>query len=419
MESILFITLFLIAFSRPAIGIVLLLNIYLIKPLILLDANSIGYDADFALGSNLLLGAILPAFTLIVIFFKKLYIKKYRYSYPFDKFEMLILSLSLILLVYVPVSPVSSHSLSYFLKFLFLGISYYFVVKFILFNSNNPRYILKMIFLAFYYFGIVISIISLLIMFSQNIVLKRLTLPGIHPIPFAQAIGISFLFSFAIFISNGKLLALTNKLVIKFNVAIFIYLFIVLLFTNTRGILLAVALSSLILLLYNPYRLEKIKFYFISFFVLILSSYLISNIGIDVLFHRLMNSANDASVSDRLLAYNDSVNLFFNHPFGVGTGAFGYFSDFGYPHNLFLQNISEYGIFGLLWSIAFIFILCSTLFYFFRLRKIEPLSILALMMVIFYFTESMFSFTLWMQKGLFLSLGLLSYLYAIKRKIRS
>lgn len=54
------------------------------------------------------------------------------------------------------------------------------------------------------------------------------------------------------------------------------------------------------------------------------------------------------SAGVRLLAYVDTIDLIVRHPFGVGLGSWSYYIDTGfglyYPHNLFLEVLSEAGI---------------------------------------------------------------------------
>ncbi|MBT8100441.1 MAG: O-antigen ligase family protein, partial [Gammaproteobacteria bacterium] len=54
------------------------------------------------------------------------------------------------------------------------------------------------------------------------------------------------------------------------------------------------------------------------------------------------------SAGVRLLAYVDTIDLILRHPFGAGLGSWSYYIDTGfglyYPHNLFLEVLSESGI---------------------------------------------------------------------------
>ena len=416
MELLLFTLILIIVYQRPGIGLVLLLNIYLIRSIPSIDWDNPGYLADDALGRSLIMGVLLPMISMLFIFFKSIIYNKFKVFYRLDIYDFLIISLLLILVVYIPVSPTVYLSTEYFLKVLFLGASYYFISKYLLLNSNDSKIIIKDIFLTVYYFGIVISILAILILLFNKILLIRLTLPGIHPIPFSQSIGASFLVSLSIFISEGKLLNVLSKRIIKFNSLFLIYLGIALLMTNTRGVLLAACVCSFMLIIFNPYKVKKRKVFFYGVPIIIIFLYLVILIGPDFLFRRVFNSSNDESISNRMYAYLDSIKIFQNNPFGIGTGAFGSYSRLGYPHNLILQNIAEYGIIGFVWSLLLLIGMFYSMTIAFIIRKRVSYSIVIVVFFLYYFIESMFSFTLWMQKGLFLSFGLLSYIAYLKSK---
>ena len=77
-------------------------------------------------------------------------------------------------------------------------------------------------------------------------------------------------------------------------------------------------------------------------------------------FNSLSNfTTSDGSTQERLLEWKMSLNAWFDSPFlGCGTGCFGYLwfrrDQPMYPHNLFLEVLSENGLIGLLFFITWI-----------------------------------------------------------------
>jgi O-antigen ligase len=408
-----------LSIKKPGIALVALINIYTIRSFADINWSNPQYYTDYyQIPPSIIFSLILPLISFILILIN-IFIRNKNIQYPLDVIDILLFLLTVILLIFINFSPDTYDAIEYFIKFITIGISFYIIGKIYIFNNDNPVKILKEIFLSFYFLGIILSLAANAILYFNHLTIERLTLPGVHPIPFAQAVGMTFILSFVIFITNGEIFKIRSKSFLIFNQLVFLFITISLFATNTRGILFASIFSILIFLFLNPIKVHKVQILFFSFILFFSILYIITVIDISFLFSRLIHSSTDQSISDRVLAYSDSIQIFSEHIFGVGTNAFSHYSFLVYPHNLFLQNIAEYGIFGLVWNYLLIAFTGYLLYLVYQLRYRATLFILVYIIFIYYFIETMFSFTLWMHKGLYFNLGLLSYaifIYNIEKK---
>ena len=154
---------------------------------------------------------------------------------------------------------------------------------------------------------------------------------------------------------------------------LYVTIFLVMsLFTGSRGPFFSFLFVMFIYLLINFRRI------FLK--VLFVLSLLVSIIFISGLYNKLaeyktvsrifmnLNKGGMNKSTGRSILYKTSVNEFLSHPFGVGSGNFVEYSDkriylknkkLFYPHNIFLEIFTEFGLFsGLLF---FIYIFYSTI----------------------------------------------------------
>lgn len=415
MSVIISIIFLLSCFKRPMFGLALMLQTNIIRSLINIDY----VDPCFACinESDILLGAITPILCFVVILLR--FDFKSPIKYVIDIYDVFFIAAILILFFTSFYATDIVESLNYSFRFLLLGVGYFFITKIILLNTNKyedafKAFLIYSLWLAII-FGTFGGILYLLKGFGQGA--YRLTIPGVHPIPFSQLIGLGIITSFIIFITNGSYFNIKSKFKLNINKALLPYLVLLLLATQTRGVMLSLAVSILFYLVLAKIKIRKSILY-TSAFVMILAVFLaIQYIDFEVLFERMLAKQTASSVDNRLIAYSDSLSIFLEHPFGIGPDAFKYYSILPYPHNLFLELLAQYGIFGLLISLYLILLI---LFMSFIVKKTgnRSLTHIILMAIFFYyFIEAMFSFTLWMHKGLFLYMGLFAgYHYRFKRK---
>jgi len=399
-------------YSKPVVGLALLLQINIIRSLAIIDIQSPCFVCINE--PDLLLGAITPlvGFSLIII---KLSFRK-RIKYAIDDFDGFFLLSIPVLFIASFYSPNLTMSLDYSLRFLFLGSGFYFITKISISNTNQY---LKNVYLfckATLILSIFLGTIAGVLYLTKGENHLRLTLPGVHPIPFSQLIGAGVLVSFVTFITNGRFLQIQSKTLLNINKPVLLYLTILLLATNTRGVMLAVGAAILFYVIVTKVKIKKRTLYISGGILLIGLIAVINYIDVDVLFTRMFSPHTAKSIDDRLIAYQDSFMMLFHHPFGVGTNGFSYYSILPYPHNLFLESLANYGIFGIVMSIYFLLLMLYMLLITIHNRKKDYIYVFLYALFIYFFIETMFSFTLWMHKGLYLSIGLFAaYHYKFKR----
>jgi O-antigen ligase len=402
-----------ICWVKPMVGIAILVQINLIRAVFSLDFNNLNFrsvnepDAFF--------GAIIPILGLITIFLKLNSIhKKIKFKLSFiDVFFLLAIFTLIFSTIF---SSDVLESIVYTGKFIFLAFSYYFTSKIVLLNTKHPDKQIIIFLKTTLFLGIALGIISLLLLFFQGIAVNRLTIPGVHPIPYSQLMGFSILVIFSSLMIDKKLffIELGSQFIRGF---LLVFLLILLFASNTKGILLSVFLALLIMLYLKGFRINKKLLLLVGLIIIPLIIYVISVIGYESLFDRLLRSLEDDSVNHRVLSYVESFQIFRDFPLtGSGPGAYGVFGFLDYPHNFFLENMAQYGILGILMNGYFIFLLFIIFWISNKAKSRNFIYSLLFIFIVYFFVETMVSFTLWMHKGLYVTLGLFSGYYFNKIK---
>ena len=278
-------------------------------------------------------------------------------------------------------------------------------------NSNQPDKLIIEFLKTTLILGVVLGTISLILLLYEGGTVNRLTIPGVHPIPFSQLIGFAILVIISSLIIDKKIFPIELGS-IMLRGFLFVYLLIILFASNTKGILLSVFIALIIMLYLKGFRVNKKLILLMTIVIIPLVFYVIYIIGYDNLFERLFKSLGDDSVNHRILSYGESFEIFLKFPLtGSGPGAYDLFGFLPYPHNFFLENIAQYGILGLFINIYFIFSLILLFSISNKSKKRNFIYSLLFILIIFFFIETMVSFTLWMHKGMYISLGLFSGYY--------
>ncbi len=406
---IIFLIVIFFAWYKPPIAFALLLQTNVIRSLAQLEIIDPCYYCS--MDQDPILGAILPVLSFIIIIFK-IDLKKGKVKYHFDKFDILFVLLIIALMLVTVISYSVKDSILYSLKFLILGFPYYFIVKIYFLNSDkNQKSEVILFFKTSVYLALIFSLLAIFIVAYNADTIWRLTIPKVHPIPFSQLIGLGVLISMVIVLTRKTNLFLTKKYPIKIILISSLFLLLVQFATNTRGVLVSLIVGFFYLLWINPIKIKKIYLYSSIIGFLILLGIVLSQLDLDYYFIRFTEFATDPSILGRLKVYLESFNILYDtHFLGTGPGAFKYFSFLEYPHNLLLENMAVLGILGLLINI-YIILLVYWLIVNSKVWKENILLILTISIFLFFFTETMFSFTLWMHKGLYFSMALISVLY--------
>jgi len=417
-DLIIFITIISTTIWSSIVGFVLLLNIYLIKSLkytSVIELQGITSNAD------ILLSYILPVSVLLIVLIKLIF-NKIKIQYKFDLFDYFFILLVTLLVFGSLLAYDSINAIDFTLKVIFFGYGYFFIIK--LYLSSNVQTIrkkLEIFFLSSLLLSIILTIISIIYLVSTGAPIGRLSLSGANVIPFSQLIGLGVLIVWFNLITEGKFLKIKikNKYFLFLNILFFFLLFISLLMTNTRGVMIATIASMLLTVFLLKDTGGSIKTLISKTIIMVIvvsaTIYIINIIGVEVLLDRVLNHST-ASNEDRYIILNDSIRLISNNIFGVGTNGFSQYSGAEYPHNIFLELIVSFGIFGFLLSI---FLILINIYTFVCLDRRDLVNVFLYALTIFYLIEAQFSFNLWTNKGLYVSYSLLSaYLFIKNNKNR-
>lgn len=404
-----------ICWRKPIVGIAVLIQINLIRSIVSLDLEALCFRC--VNDSEVFLGALIPILGFVVILLK-LYSKnkevKYRLSF-IDVFFVL----TICTLFYATIfSSDVKESIVYTSKFILLGFSYYFISKTILLNTEHPDKLIIDFLKTTLILGTVIGTISLFVLLYNGESVDRLTIPGVHPIPFSQLIGFALLVIISSLIIDKKRFPIQIGS-ITIRGFLLVFLLMILFASNTKGVLLSVFLAGMIMLYIRGFRINKKIALLVIIVIVPLVFYVISTIGYESLFERLFRSLEDDSINHRLLSYRESFDIFLNFPLtGTGPGAYNQYGYLDYPHNFFLENIAQYGILGVLINIYFVFLLFIIYEISNKAKNRNFIYSLLFILIIFFFVETMVSFTLWMHKGMYVTLGLFSGYYFNKIKFK-
>lgn len=402
-----------ICWIKPIVGVAFLIQINLIRAIVTLDFNRLNFRSVNE--SDTFLGAIIPLLGLITIVLKLYLInKEIKFKLSFIDVFFLLAIFTLTFTTFF--SSDVKESIVYTSKFILLAFSYYFICKIILLNANYPDKQIIDFLKTTLILGVVIGLISIFLLIYGGKPVSRLTIPGVHPIPFSQLMGFAILVVFSSLIINKKIIPINlGSLVLRGFLLVF--LLIVLFASNTKGILLSVLLGTIIMLYLKGFRINKKLLLLVGVIITPLIFYIISIIGYENLFDRLVKSLENDSVNHRVYSYIESFEIFFKFPLtGTGPGAYGVHGFLEYPHNFFLENMAQYGILGVCLNIYFIFLLFVIFWISNKTKNKNFIYSLLFILIIYFFVETMVSFTLWMHKGLFVSLGLFSGYYFNKTK---
>lgn len=402
-----------VCWRKPIAGLAVLVQINLVRAVVSLDFDNLCFKCINE--SDLLLGAIIPllGFALILV---KLYSKnknlKFKLSF-IDVFFVLVI----VTLFYTSIfSANMAASVAYTGRFILLASSYYFISKIIILNAEQPNKLIIDFLKVTLILGVCLGIISLILLYFSSGYVDRLTIPGVHPIPFSQLIGFAVLVIISSLIIDKNLLPINIGSLVSRGLLL-VFLLMVLFASNTKGILLSIIISFIIMLYLKGFKISKKLLVLMCLVILPLTFYVVSKIGYESLFERLFRSLGDNSINHRLLSYGESFEIFMRFPLtGSGPGAYDIFGYLPYPHNFFLENIAQYGIIGIIINIYFLFMLYIIFEISNRTKHKNFIFSLLFILIVYFFTETMVSFTLWMHKGLYLSLGLFSGYYFNKNK---
>lgn len=410
------------AFKNSAVALAIILNVVIFRaiPYVNYSYPRYGYYND----PDILLGAILPILTFLIISFK-IFWKKNKIKYHFDVFDVFMSFLTVIMLLSLIISPFKTKSIHYTGIYLFLALPFYFVSKLYFSNLINLKKKIYQFFFSIVIFAIIFSSISLYLQSIAKYPYERMTFPGVYPIPFCLFLCFALIILLSYRVKINFKLGLSKKQRLFFSLPAVGLVLLSIIKTNTRGPVVALLLC-VITLLFVFFKIKLNARIIMGFLISLILGFAAFFTFFDVskIAVRFINlMPKDAeSVTPRLLAYLDSIKLLFTKPLGISVGTFGMFysdqkaidEDRGtYAHNLFMELISSFGVFGVILSLIFIYILLFEYNFLIKNQKkifSDPIFFTSIVLFFFFFFETQFSFTLNTHKGFYFSMALYSTL---------
>ena len=374
----------------------------------------------------LIISLILPL-VIIFIVIKRLIKKKNKLtSKKIELLDKLLILLGLLFLV----SSENIGGVEYTARYFILGISFYFAGKSLIYLTREHIYfheVFNNLSLGFVVIGILVPVIAFL---NGNINLEsRMFLGTSNPIPVSTVFGHIIIFnSYFLFIKNlqikANLLLFTQIMLWLSNLLSMLIMFQ----SSSRGPLLSVVIALMLLTYFKIKYISKSLTNIIDrhsksissilstfgiasmliFFAQKYTEQVWNNVAkrIESLFHFVAQDSweqtRDLSIAARLEHQEVSMNLFEKYPlFGVGTNNY----PLGYPHNVFLEILSQHGIVGLFILGLIILVVINKILMSLKYCKQEPIFVVLLSLLVFNFLIIQFSFSIWQYKYLYLFLG--------------
>lgn len=419
LEHLLFFLTISTAIYRPAVGLVILLHIYILRLTVSsdIDIDCVLTGTDCKVDNSPLFGAILPVIVFCIILVRTFINNRGIIHYRSTLFDWFFLINTILLIIACVWSPDFMNSIDYTGRYILLGIPYFYVTRLYFQNTDNYHKYLKQFLFTNYSISIILTCIGVYYyIFGANII--RMTIPSVHPIPYSMMIGQGFLIACGILFTGGQVVNMQQNWFKIFNIAmIFFFLFCQFL-TNTRGVTIFMGFCVIILLILTIRKISFFKIMFTMPLLFLAFTFILSQFDPDVLFSRFNNGIeHDQSANERIIAWYDSIDMLGNNAFlGVGTNGYQYYGELPYPHNYFLEMAANFGSIGIILSMTIVSLFIFYAQFLSAKRGGTVMYQLVYVLALFNFLESIVSFTLWMHKGLYLWLGILMTLAPIMQK---
>jgi O-antigen ligase len=162
--------------------------------------------------------------------------------------------------------------------------------------------------------------------------------------------------------------------------------------TATRGVIVSLCISLFIYFILNVKDLKKYFFYFAISIMTIILFFSIINLSDFSIINRFIDLQEGYTGMKRYYHYTWALEIFMENPIiGIGAGRYGYFTHSAYAHNLFLELISEFGLFGF---VAWILIVGTGLYNSLKILKNKKSNYktdIIILLWVYFLLNSMFS----------------------------
>lgn len=246
------------------------------------------------------------------------------------------------------------NSLDKFSSFMLLVVIVYYYFGFIPLNYNRFKKILYVLFTTI----LLMSILALVNFIGADKSDVRFTANGQNVIGFSRYLVIMTIMIVTLAFNKNHIL--NRKTAIVFSLTSFLLVIL----TNTKGALLSLILSIILTLLTvgkraqlrkNLYKILIVILILILILIILPNKYTHRYVNIGEVFSR-------GSFHSRISLYSQAITSWLNNPLvGVGFGNYKFVNleGYTYPHNIFLEILSETGIIGIT---LFILLIINILF---------------------------------------------------------
>lgn len=388
-----------LTYFYPAAGLIVAAHGYLL-PVIMAGGSGSAGEVEGGLDS------VVAVFAVLLICIGRFVFSGFRRArVPYTVYHFFFMMLTPWLIITSLWSPSQLVSIENTMKFVFLSALYFFLVVEVFLNFYKDQ---KKAFLDFS-LGLLGTALACAVIIIVNpdvtTFYGRVTIGGLHPIPVSLLLmsGIVSMIYISLRYPNSMKIKLGLMLVLcAIGYAFFM--------TNTRGPLVALFFVVLLLVL----KLRRVRWGYVAGVVasLIAIPLIIASLPDEAVssvadrFGLLFSDDKGESINDRQDAWRVAIALFLENPIaGVEFSGFSFYHALPYPHNLFLEILCELGLIGFLCIFPVVLNFIRVVMG--RFTKSKEL-ILAVIMFLFFFIEAQVSFTLWMHKMLYVSMGLLA-----------
>ncbi len=383
---------------RPGAGVALALCLPMIHPGIGADASWLGVA-----GPGLVLSA---AFSRAIVF-----------PGSWEQNTISFVDLSVILWIgFLPVSVMIAESQEFGLmsavRIVYMSLSFYFTTRLLCYSAGVSEFC-RSFMVAMVVFGVFITGLALYLDESASEFVTRLTIGNTY-IGLSNYITLALLCSLYVVFYMKATVRGTVRLMALISTP---FLFYGMLLCNTRGVVVALVLAILFLLVRSitSRRLSRsIVLRGVVGISIAVVGAIMAAIAFPEAWLRMATKFSDmgdmggeADIA-RLDLYSSAISMFSNNPLlGEGVGTFELVNR-TYPHNLMLETMADMGLVGL---VLIVIVVIGSLLVSIRYQSVNAMFITALLLLQLF--ESQVSLAFWMNKNLFVFVGMATALHLL------
>ncbi len=387
-----------LTFIRPGAGVALALCMPMIHP-------GIGPEASW-------LGVATPGLLLLSAFAKAIISRGFPDQNSISFIDIAMMAWMSLLPVSVLVAGLHEISIMSSMRIVYMAITFYFVTRLLCYSVGVSQFCQSFM-LSSVVFGVFITALALHLDESASEFTARLTIGNTY-------IGLSNYITYALLCALYVVFYMKDSVAGPLRMVSLVsapFLFYGMLLCNTRGVVVALILA-LIFLLFRTIFSSRISRQLavrgiVGTFIAVVGGVTAAILNPETWarmaskFAQLGDSGGDSEAT-RIEHITDSFDMFASSPLvGQGIGSFEKLYT-AYPHNLVLETMAEMGLMGL---VLLMIVLVGSMVVTLRYQSVNAMFISALLL--FQLFESQVSLAFWMNKNLFVFVGMATALHLL------